>query len=574
MKVFSKTVFRVCATLLVTLFLFSCSQDGRKDIVQDKSQTTLNFHFKTGAGDPVHYTRATIQDTDEASLQTLQYFQFSDDGNTLIESEYIGDVNAAVIGSNSTTSVVIKNGNDYVYARHFDSNAVGSYMFYFVANHPEITRAEASSVATLKAFVLSGKLKADGSSTPMDLMLPHLDGQDATSSANRYRMPMAGVAERGGSQSISPLGTGEVIVPMLRTVARIDVYNHVPGFEITSMKLKNTYDRATLFPSEQPAGTVTNEAPSGAARYEVKSFCYLGYGKPSVADMKPYSQWLLPIKGSSNNDPTSIVKKAFYLYEGKQSSVNSEGLTLVVTGLLSGAAGASKAVTVEVPFKKTEPSGTSSLIHIKRNTLYEVHFNSSEAPQSQGVEFSIKCKEWQSEKPEESSELNVLTAWLSYMGTTHYVNFTAPRVTVDLYFDGGSDTEIIKESPSPYANYRYFYYNPRQGLAVANYRQRKFYFIVDSDFRRAATNKVILNEDPEHIKILPGNWPRHTDPKNYPFGPQAQKFAIEVNYPDGERMKKAKVQMEFTFLGDTNEKQIFTFVSDPSFVNTETTENL
>lgn len=178
-------------------FLFSCSQDGRKDIVQDKSQTTLNFHFKTGAGDPVHYTRATIQDTDEASLQTLQYFQFSDDGNTLIESEYIGDVNAAVIGSNSTTSVVIKNGNDYVYARHFDSNAVGSYMFYFVANHPEITRAEASSVATLKAFVLSGKLKADGSSTPMDLMLPHLDGQDATSSANRYRMPMAGVAERG-----------------------------------------------------------------------------------------------------------------------------------------------------------------------------------------------------------------------------------------------------------------------------------------------------------------------------------------------------------------------------------------
>lgn len=544
-------------------------------VPSEKEPVSIRFHFQMGGDEPVHYTRATpIQDSDETAIKSLQFFQFTADGSSLLQTEYIADVNAPAVGNNHDKGVVVRNGTDYIYARYFDPNDADSYKFCFVANHAEIPQAEATSFADLEGYILAGKLKADGTSTSMDILLPHLNEQDATIKTNRYRIPMSGVAQRSGNEQVKLFDAGDIVVPMTRTVARIDIHNRVPGFEITSLRLKNSYDRATLFPS-QGATAPTYEAPSGATLCGMNSFCCISHSKPSNTDMKNYNQWLYPFRGSKSGAETSIVKKVFYLYEGKQSSQSSEVLTLVVSGLIHGAYGyTGLEKEIEIPFVVSSASGTGTTpIHIKRNNLYEVYLNES-TKQSQGVSFSIQCKAWEEGK---TSEVEIPTLSIDYYGTTHYVDFKAPHQIVNFDPYGQSEswmTEDISPSETNFANYRHFYYNPKQSLAIANYAQRKFYFSLNSAFKGEVRHKVILNEDPDHIKVLPTSWKLGEDPKTKVISPTARNMAIELNYPLDAVRRKAHLKIEFTFTDYPSKKLLFTFVSDPAYVNTETTETL
>lgn len=576
MKLLFKPILCLSFISLASLLLFSCSKEEGIVVPSDKEPVSIRFHFQMGGEEPVHYTRATpIQDSDETAIQSLQFFQFTADGSSLLQTEYIADVNSPIVGNNQDKGVVIRNGMDYVYARYFDPNDAAAYKFCFVANHAEIPQSGVSSITDLESYILAGKLKADGSSTSMDILLPYLSEQDATIKTNRYRIPMSGIAQRSGNEQVKLFDAGDIVVPMTRTVARIDIYNRVPGLEITSLRIKNSYDRATLFPSTSSASVPTYEAPSGATLCGMNSFCCIAHSKPSNTDMKNYNQWLYPFRGSKTGAETSIVKKAFYLYEGKQSSQSNEVLTLVVSGLIHSAYGYTGLDhEIEIPFVVSSASGTGTTpIHIKRNNLYEVYLNES-TKQSQGVSFSIQCKAWEEGK---TSEVEIPTSTIGYYGTTHYVDFTAPHqnVNFDPYGKGESwMTEKITPSETNYANYRYFYYNPKQSLAIANYAQRKFYFSLSSTFLGEVRHKVVLNEDPDHIKVLPTSWKSGEDPKIKKISPTARNMAIELNYPLTEARRKALLKIEFTFTDYPSKKLLFTFVSDPAYVNTETTETL
>lgn len=160
---------------------------------------------------------------------------------------------------------------------------------------------------------------------------------------------MTGIARQRGSSQIAILGGAQrVKVTLTRVVARLDISNQLPDFNITKIFIKNTSDRSSLFPSKNSIGLETFEVPMGTQK---------------VVMEKGFEPLPTQFKGQKS------LKKAFYLYEGQQPKA-IEGLSNALTIIIEGDFDSGEHIVYPIPFTKSTTDNTP--IAVKRNHLYHI----------------------------------------------------------------------------------------------------------------------------------------------------------------------------------------------------------
>ena len=240
-----KTIICLAGLPLLAL-LASCQDKGKVKIDEQNAKNSITFSIKAPDGEPVNYMRNAIHDVDEWTVNSLTLYQFSAGAEEkLLEIVPI-----------ETSKLVRTNDAEYTYTKDFDINDLGPYRFVFVANDQVPTATVGMTRAAFDKALMKQQLKSDGTATSKDLL--------TTSGAKQY-IPMTGVAKLGDTENLDIMCyVAPVKVELTRVVARIDLYNHIPNFTITSISLDNTYDRTSTFPTKNVAGNATFEAPTGA----------------------------------------------------------------------------------------------------------------------------------------------------------------------------------------------------------------------------------------------------------------------------------------------------------------------
>lgn len=355
-----KTIICLAGLPLLAL-LASCQDKGKVKIDEQNAKNSITFSIKAPDGGPVNYTRNAIHDVDEWTVNSLTLYQFSAGADEKL-------LEILPIEASKLTKT---NDAEYTYTKDFDINDPGPYRFVFVANDQVPTAVVGMSRADFDKALMSQQLKSDGTATSKDLL--------TTSGAKQY-IPMTGVAKLGNTENLDiKCYVAPVKVELTRVVARIDLYNHIPNFTITSISLENTYDRTSTFPTKNAGGNTTFEAPTGAQKVKQAS----GYAEIPVAGVAG-------VEGAQG----AAIQKSFYLYEGKQPTDNeANATTIVVKGKFVNYKGQETEKTYRIPFKQ---QGVNYVpVDVKRNNLYRVHLgdNTAITPDTK-VKFVIEVLDW------------------------------------------------------------------------------------------------------------------------------------------------------------------------------------
>lgn len=350
-----KNLYLSAFAALTAWGLTSCANDADlASTTSEKAQmNSVTFKISMPGGDPVHYTRAAIQDGNEHLFNTLKLLVYD------AKDEKLLDVKNITTATGPTAS-----GNDYEYTYTESSIPDGTLArrFVFLGN-------DAATDANLDKTADPAKTYADLANAKAAVAVA-AEAQ-STTFASGY-LPMAGVAKTNGSPIINMSQSAAVAVDvaLTRAVARIDVENNVPNLEITDLKLTNANPNGFLMQSGS-AGSIA--VPTGMVK---------------VSNVQPYNA-IASLTAASDNvsadgkflpaepavgDPfvPAVLKKAFYVYEDVDNA--AAPLTLLVQGKLSGTIG----VYYQIPFIKGNIDGRASdaeddeAMEILRNHLYKV----------------------------------------------------------------------------------------------------------------------------------------------------------------------------------------------------------
>lgn len=363
----NRTLKGIAFLLFAFSLLFWGGCNGKEDPKNEKMEEVTNkkvtFQVTLPQGDSYLYRGTTqpIHDAEEWGIKKLTMYTFTSDGSKLKAIDEITMSDLKTIGDAT-----------YAYTKEFTQGDEGIYRFLFVANE-SVAGVTVGSInqADFEKKLMSKIFTNDGTSKDL------LYSEDAT--PDQLFIPMTGIAEQNESTQIAVTGTTEPVkVTLTRVVARIDISNHIPNMSITKVSIKNTYDKSYLFPTHNENGLKTYDAPSDATK---------------VSMSKGYKELPSPFKGQVGKEGT-LLKKAFYLYEGPQPKEEAKkGLSTTI--VLEGTLDNGRKATFEIPFVSS--SKTFIPIDIKRNYLYHLIIGDNR-PLEPGskISFQIEDEPWNS----------------------------------------------------------------------------------------------------------------------------------------------------------------------------------
>lgn len=221
---------------------------------------------------------------------------------------------------------------------YFHLDLGGEYQVRFIANAPvtlinQIT--ENMSLAAFSKLVVGTTAPKHGDSDFIML----------SKEPKRVNLSVNGTANLGN-------------ITLSRLAARIDIYNTVPGFDMTEISLEKRQNKSFLVADH------ANNSPSSASEtYTINQSPSLGWFTPKEA-----------VGG---------------LYTYEQSQTQSNQFKVSVKGTFKG-----KTIKLEIPLKKEDGAN----ILLKRNYLYRIIINTQGVPPgphvAEGFKFTIKVLDW------------------------------------------------------------------------------------------------------------------------------------------------------------------------------------
>lgn len=400
----------MAASLTLSLGLFSCKNEPKKAAEDAMQQTEgVTFLFTMPGGDAHVVDTRALHDNPEWAIDELWMYVFDEKGETLTQDPI--DITKKPEFKYTGTDA------KYTYKPKWEKDK--QLQFFFVANMKIDLKAGATK-AQLLAKVHQKQLETKSA----DILYPAKSG-------NEMRIPMTAYATQGESRVIAISANATVEVKLKRTVARIDILNRIPGFKITKLELFNAFKNAN----------VVEESTNAIADNRLKSF------------VAPFAT----LDGTNNvgKREGTTIKKAFYLYEGKNQGVADDDVTYVK---ITAEYGSVPARTFIIPFKAKDAAGNfTNVKDVKRNCLYKIVLGTKIDPvKGAQVAFSIEEEPWNAIDLEENAEpIHVgYDTWesRSYMQGTVLVNkysHYSHRHPMFLSCDFQGDGEFSAATDSP-----------------------------------------------------------------------------------------------------------------------------
>lgn len=348
----------MAASLTLSLGLFSCKNEPKKAAEDAMQQTEgVTFLFTMPGGDAHVVDTRALHDNPEWAIDELWMYVFDEKGEKLTQDP----IDISQTPEFKYTGTEAK----YTYKPKWETDK--QLQFFFVANM-KIDLKEGATKAQLLAKVHQKQLETKSA----DILYPAKSG-------NEMRIPMTAYATQGESRVIAISANATVEVKLKRTVARIDILNRIPGFKITKLELFNAFKNAN----------VVEESTNAIADNRLKSF------------VAPFAT----LDGTNNvgKREGTTIKKAFYLYEGKNQGVADDDVTYVK---ITAEYGSVPARTFIIPFKAKDAAGNfTNVKDVKRNCLYKIVLGTKIDPvKGAQVTFSIEEEPWNAIDLEENAE--------------------------------------------------------------------------------------------------------------------------------------------------------------------------
>lgn len=398
----------MAASLTLSLGLFSCKNEPKKAAEDAMQQTEgVTFLFTMPGGDAHVVDTRALHDNPEWAIDELWMYVFDEKGETLKQDPI--DITKKPEFKYTGTDA------KYTYKPKWEKDK--QLQFFFVANMKIDLKAGATK-AQLLAKVHDKTLETKSA----DILYPAKSG-------NEMRIPMTAYATQGESRVIAISANATVEVKLKRTVARIDILNRIPGFKITKLELFNAFKKAN----------VVEESTNAIADNRLKSF------------VAPFAT----LDGTNNvgKREGTTIKKAFYLYEGKNQGVADDDVTYVK---ITAEYGSVPARTFIIPFKAKDAAGNfTNVKDVKRNCLYKIVLGTKIDPvKGAQVTFSIEEEPWNAIDLEENAEpihVSYSGKWesRSYMQGTVLIDKNTKRNAMSLSSDFQVDGKFSATTDSP-----------------------------------------------------------------------------------------------------------------------------
>lgn len=354
MKMKIKNLFMLATITIVAGLFSSCSQvvpsaqDADQEVPVIPELRGVTFHFALPGQDAQIVDPRAIHDNPEWEIDKLWLYELDKNGETLMADPI--DIAPELVGGTPAT---------YTYKN--DKWKHGEVrQFYFVANIDDLGLKQGASLQQLEDAVLKNKMATASS----DILY--------SVSGNEYRIPMTGIAEQKGNKFIAVAAGYPVEVKLIRAVARIDVINRLPGFKITNVELLNSFE----------SSYVHND-------YQMTK----GYQLPRISKVvSSFYQFTAPVDGARTPQEVNSIRKAFYLYEGKNEGAADKDITkVIITADHDGKTG----LKFVIPFKRKDSDGNFTIpVNVRRNHLYTIVVGSDRDPANANVSFTLKDQPW------------------------------------------------------------------------------------------------------------------------------------------------------------------------------------
>lgn len=245
----TKRFLAIIAMLSLALGVFSCKNEPKKGELTGEETTLmeggLTFKFAIpGSEQQSVDTRAALHDNPEWAIDQLWMYEFDKDGKTLV---------ADPINIRDSKDFKVVSGTEAHYTYRSDWKEDAVRQFYFVVNMPKLDGIQkGSSMADFKAKQHAKEL----TSACKDILYEgdrslYPNGDEITvAEDNNYRIPMTGRAMQGQSYNVAVFSNSIISVKLVRTVARIDIVNYIPGLEIQKLELGNAFKNSKVIAEE------------------------------------------------------------------------------------------------------------------------------------------------------------------------------------------------------------------------------------------------------------------------------------------------------------------------------------
>ena len=362
----------MAASLTLAFGLFSsCKKDEPKKVVEntEQEQKGITFTFTMPGGDAHVVDTRALHDNPEWAIDELWMYVLDEKGEKVIEEP----INIRASQEFKFSGTVAK----YTYKEKWEKDKL--LQFFFVANM-NIGIAKDATKADLLAKVHEKELATKSGDILYD-KIANPGGQTITvENDNGKRIPMTAYATQGTSRVIAVTGNATVEVKLKRTVARIDIINRIPDFKITKLELFNAFKKANVV--EESTNVLNNNRLATA--------------------VAPFA--ILDATNQVGKREGTLIKKAFYLYEGKNVGAAEGDVTYIkITAEYGGKADR----IFIIPFKTKDAQGKFTVAKdVKRNFLYKIDLGTKiNKVDNTFVDFSLEEEPWNADDFEEALSL-------------------------------------------------------------------------------------------------------------------------------------------------------------------------
>ena len=390
--------FLMSASVLAILSLASCSNDVVLDEGFTESENTLTFSMRTPSGEKVSYSRAegVLHDVSEYAVNSLQLYEYEvTEGEDGAKTTSLTRIMSYPTGTGKNV-IDLKDGGDGSYSFSIVIPADykdRKFTYRLVANNATTNvkigdsadkfRDKWYSAVILKNTTIQPEVPEEGTD---DDAAAEVEPITVSPKGDALADPEKGIAMTGSakvkgseSEEIVIGETTQCDVKLTRIVARIDIRYATPNLKLTKVELQNAPVRTFLFPRfDEENNPLYADDMTEDEKY-----------KPLKMDLS--SIHTLPEYYLKDRDDENLVelKKAFYLYERKNTEENSAIVHLEYT---VDANGTEYKGVLDVPFKRT--SGDKAYIDTKRNHLYTIVLGNDDEPVAGKVSATIIIDDW------------------------------------------------------------------------------------------------------------------------------------------------------------------------------------
>lgn len=382
-------------------FALSCSNEftegytgaGNEETgVEETEQPQLSITVSTPAPEGVIYTRAEqIQDSEESAINTLNVYLFksdtdqkqgSDDTHYKFFSKTTFKKSGAESGKELTPS-----GQNTTCSMPIDPTLFAQYVkIVLIANDDPISPEQTKDNTTLEQFKQALATAVVTANKESDVLV----GGDSKS------FPMSVVVT--DAQLMTPAGA-DISATLVRSMARIDIFNNTPNLTITNVVLTNTNNKSYLLggdPVNVP-GDASKISLTPLKEYQTLLTSGIAYDdckedeeaeEEEGEEEEEFEPHVLA-EPSADDIKKANCHRAFYLYE---QTVTDEESSPVVTITYTVKVNDNTTLngSVDVLFKKNG----SEYVNVKRNNLYTIQLGDGKVLTAGKVTTQFVVDDW------------------------------------------------------------------------------------------------------------------------------------------------------------------------------------